>query len=75
MMSNREVLGHEVPPREQPANSYYSKHAKFDLMSVRVSCNARVTKIDNEPVPFSIFEYEGLVGDPTVATKPAKSFA
>ena len=34
MMSNEEMLRDEVQPRQHAANSQYSKHAKFNLMSV-----------------------------------------
>src|SRR5258708_36666286 len=61
MMKKREVLRHEVLPCQHAANSQCSKHAKLNLMSVGVPWNARVTQVDNEPVPLSISEHEGLV--------------
>src|SRR4029077_5632912 len=72
IMRNGEVLRDELLPRQQAANSYCSKHAKFHLMSVRVPWNAGVTQADNEPVSLSISEHESLVGDFAVASKPLK---
>src|SRR5215469_3050257 len=51
------------------------RHAKFNLMSVRVPWNAGVTQTDNEPVSLSISEHEGLVGNPAVASNSLQCIA
>jgi hypothetical protein len=74
-MSNREVLWDELLPRQQSANSYCSEHAKFHLLSVRVSGDAGVTQADIKTVCLSIPEYESLVSNLAVASKSLKGFA
>src|SRR6516164_264340 len=44
-------------------------------MSVRVPWNARVTQTDYEPVPFSISDHEGLVGNLAVSSNPRQCIA
>src|SRR4029453_19510505 len=61
IMSNGEVLRYEVLPRQQAANSQCSKHAKFNLMSVRVPWNAGVTQSDNDPVSLWFSQHKSLL--------------
>src|SRR5262245_37919763 len=44
-------------------------------MSVRVSWNAGVTQVDNEPVSFSISDHESLVGNLAVSSNPLQGVA
>ena len=52
-----------------------SKHAKFNLMSLGVPWNARITQVDNEPVSLSISDHEGLVGNVAVSSNPLQCIA
>src|SRR5215813_4583231 len=44
-------------------------------MSVREAWNARVTQTDYEPVPLSISDHEGLVGNLAVSSNPLQGIA
>jgi len=71
----REVLRHDVLPRQEAANTQCSKQAKFDLMSVRMPGNARVTERANESVSLLISEHQGLVGNPAVSSDALQCIA
>ena len=73
MMRDPEVLWYEVLPRQHAANSQYTKHAEFNLMSVRVPWNAGVTQTDYEPIALSVSDHEGLVGNLAVSGNPLQA--